>query len=88
MDPPPETQPRQVQRRSRNACDACRARKVKVRERRNFVVDFHRIDQISNFETSFSVCMMETEDAKLALSSQFRVLGIDPGRREVHQTGM
>ncbi|KAH6721627.1 hypothetical protein BKA61DRAFT_591065 [Leptodontidium sp. MPI-SDFR-AT-0119] len=28
MDPP-QSQPRQIQRRSRNACDACRARKVK-----------------------------------------------------------
>ncbi|PVH77460.1 hypothetical protein DL98DRAFT_637555 [Cadophora sp. DSE1049] len=29
MDPHRETEPRQIQRRSRNACDACRARKVK-----------------------------------------------------------
>lgn len=32
--------------------------------------------------------MMEMENAKHALSSQFHVLGTDPGRREVRQIGM
>ena len=51
-DPPRDTQPRQIQRRSRNACDACRARKVKVCECPRFIVDFLNIDQIPDFEPS------------------------------------